>query len=126
MLIDWPAPPLLVHQLGRMAPGRGLHQLCQMCPKTSPPSIPSTASTSINAMAAVTVEDLIKPRMPSLAPQKLVFISKGLCEFGGLGFRTRVVPHTDRATPSPQHSSTAQPASLWLLCPHCWEVGSSR
>ncbi|XP_006509600.1 sodium/iodide cotransporter isoform X1 [Mus musculus] len=38
----------------------------------------STASTSINAMAAVTVEDLIKPRMPSLAPRKLVFISKGL------------------------------------------------
>uniref|UniRef100_A0A8I5Y1G6 Solute carrier family 5 member 5 n=1 Tax=Rattus norvegicus TaxID=10116 RepID=A0A8I5Y1G6_RAT len=47
----------------------------------------STASTSINAMAAVTVEDLIKPRMPGLAPRKLVFISKGLCEFGGLGFR---------------------------------------
>ncbi|XP_052608530.1 sodium/iodide cotransporter [Peromyscus californicus insignis] len=38
----------------------------------------STASTSINAMAAVTVEDLIKPRMPSLAPRKLVLISKGL------------------------------------------------
>ncbi|KAM9730208.1 sodium/iodide cotransporter [Dama dama] len=38
----------------------------------------STASTSINAMAAVTVEDLIKPRLPSLAPRRLVFISKGL------------------------------------------------
>ncbi|XP_034513940.1 sodium/iodide cotransporter [Ailuropoda melanoleuca] len=38
----------------------------------------STASTSINAMAAVTVEDLIKPRLPSLAPQRLVLISKGL------------------------------------------------
>ncbi|KAH0508420.1 Sodium/iodide cotransporter [Microtus ochrogaster] len=38
----------------------------------------STASTSINAMAAVTVEDLIKPRMPGLAPRKLVLISKGL------------------------------------------------
>ncbi|PNJ28496.1 sodium/iodide cotransporter [Pongo abelii] len=38
----------------------------------------STASTSINAMAAVTVEDLIKPRLRSLAPRKLVIISKGL------------------------------------------------
>ncbi|KAM6216844.1 sodium/iodide cotransporter [Rhynchocyon petersi] len=38
----------------------------------------STASTSINAMAAVTVEDLIKPRMPSLTPWRLVIISKGL------------------------------------------------
>ncbi|XP_073920649.1 sodium/iodide cotransporter [Castor canadensis] len=38
----------------------------------------STASTSINAMAAVTVEDLIKPRLPGLAPRKLVVISKGL------------------------------------------------
>ncbi|XP_004595851.1 sodium/iodide cotransporter [Ochotona princeps] len=38
----------------------------------------STASTSINAMAAVTVEDLIKPRLPDLAPRKLMFISKGL------------------------------------------------
>jgi hypothetical protein len=47
-----------------------------------PPRVPSTASTSINAMAAVTVEDLIKPRLPGLAPRKLVVISKGLCEFG--------------------------------------------
>ncbi|XP_016829467.1 sodium/iodide cotransporter isoform X3 [Cricetulus griseus] len=55
----------------------------------------STASTSINAMAAVTVEDLIKPRMPSLAPRKLVLISKGLCEFGGPGCGPRVVRHTN-------------------------------
>uniref|UniRef100_A0A8C0GDA3 Uncharacterized protein n=1 Tax=Chelonoidis abingdonii TaxID=106734 RepID=A0A8C0GDA3_CHEAB len=39
----------------------------------------STASTSINAMAAVTVEDLVKPNMPSLSPRKLTLISKGLC-----------------------------------------------
>ncbi|KAJ6652834.1 hypothetical protein lerEdw1_010614 [Lerista edwardsae] len=38
----------------------------------------STASTSINAMAAVTVEDLIKPNMPNLTPRKLTLISKGL------------------------------------------------
>uniref|UniRef100_A0A8C3S8G7 Solute carrier family 5 member 5 n=1 Tax=Chelydra serpentina TaxID=8475 RepID=A0A8C3S8G7_CHESE len=38
----------------------------------------STASTSINAMAAVTVEDLVKPNMPSLSPRKLTLISKGL------------------------------------------------
>uniref|UniRef100_A0A8D0GMP8 Solute carrier family 5 member 5 n=1 Tax=Sphenodon punctatus TaxID=8508 RepID=A0A8D0GMP8_SPHPU len=38
----------------------------------------STASTSINAMAAVTVEDLIKPNMPNLSPRKLTLISKGL------------------------------------------------
>ncbi|XP_054031251.1 sodium/iodide cotransporter [Dryobates pubescens] len=38
----------------------------------------STASTSINAMAAVTLEDLLKPRLPSLAPRRLALISKGL------------------------------------------------
>ncbi|XP_075393967.1 sodium/iodide cotransporter [Tenrec ecaudatus] len=38
----------------------------------------STASTSINAMAAVTVEDLIKPWMVNLAPRRLMVISKGL------------------------------------------------
>ncbi|CAH2293253.1 sodium iodide cotransporter [Pelobates cultripes] len=38
----------------------------------------STASTSINAMAAVTVEDLIKPRFPQISMKKLTFISKGL------------------------------------------------
>ncbi|XP_042650175.1 sodium/iodide cotransporter, partial [Tyto alba] len=38
----------------------------------------STASTSINAMAAVTVEDLVKPRMPTLSPRRLTLISKGL------------------------------------------------
>ncbi|NXB95213.1 SC5A5 protein, partial [Vidua chalybeata] len=40
----------------------------------------STASTSINAMAAVTVEDLVRPRLPALSPRKLTLISKGLCE----------------------------------------------
>ncbi|XP_063778986.1 sodium/iodide cotransporter [Pseudophryne corroboree] len=38
----------------------------------------STASTSINAMAAVTVEDLIKPKYPHIAVKKLILISKGL------------------------------------------------
>ncbi|XP_041336873.1 sodium/iodide cotransporter [Pyrgilauda ruficollis] len=38
----------------------------------------STASTSINAMAAVTVEDLVRPRLPALSPRRLTLISKGL------------------------------------------------
>nr|XP_014347292.1 PREDICTED: sodium/iodide cotransporter isoform X2 [Latimeria chalumnae] len=38
----------------------------------------STASTSINAMAAVTVEDIIKPNKPTLSPKKLAQISKWL------------------------------------------------
>ncbi|XP_072260801.1 sodium/iodide cotransporter [Pyxicephalus adspersus] len=38
----------------------------------------STASTSINAMAAVTVEDLIKPRMANIPVKTLIYISKGL------------------------------------------------
>ncbi|XP_068277050.1 sodium/iodide cotransporter [Nyctibius grandis] len=38
----------------------------------------STASTSINAMAAVTVEDLVKPRLPALSPRGLTLVSKGL------------------------------------------------
>ncbi|XP_069818405.1 sodium/iodide cotransporter isoform X2 [Dendropsophus ebraccatus] len=43
----------------------------------------STASTSINAMAAVTVEDLIKPRMPHISMKRLIIISKGLSLFYG-------------------------------------------
>ncbi|XP_021234699.1 sodium/iodide cotransporter, partial [Numida meleagris] len=43
----------------------------------------STASTSINAMAAVTVEDLVKPRLPTLSPRKLMLVSKGLSLFYG-------------------------------------------
>ncbi|KAM5194488.1 sodium/iodide cotransporter isoform 2-T2 [Mantella aurantiaca] len=38
----------------------------------------STASTSINAMAAVTVEDLIKPHNAQIPVKKLIYISKGL------------------------------------------------
>uniref|UniRef100_A0A6I8SXA9 Solute carrier family 5 member 5 n=1 Tax=Xenopus tropicalis TaxID=8364 RepID=A0A6I8SXA9_XENTR len=38
----------------------------------------STASTSINAMAAVTVEDLIRPKYPNISTKKLTLISKGL------------------------------------------------
>ncbi|KAM8874104.1 sodium/iodide cotransporter isoform 1-T4 [Spinachia spinachia] len=38
----------------------------------------STASTSINAMAAVTMEDLLKPRLRLVTQKKLILISKGL------------------------------------------------
>ncbi|KAM4706701.1 sodium/iodide cotransporter isoform 1-T2 [Discoglossus pictus] len=38
----------------------------------------STVSTSINAMAAVTVEDLIKPYKPNITMKNLTLISKGL------------------------------------------------
>ncbi|XP_059494538.1 sodium/iodide cotransporter isoform X2 [Stegostoma tigrinum] len=37
----------------------------------------STVSTSINAMAACTVEDVIKPRLKVLTERKLILISKG-------------------------------------------------
>ncbi|CAO2612507.1 Sodium/iodide cotransporter, partial [Lemmus lemmus] len=67
----------------------------------------STASTSINAMAAVTVEDLIKPRMPGLAPRKLILISKGLWLLHGDGRHqwasTRCL-HAGDAAPSLQHT----------------------
>ncbi|KAG7282796.1 hypothetical protein CRUP_012185 [Coryphaenoides rupestris] len=43
----------------------------------------STASTSINAMAAVTMEDLLKPRLQNLPDKKLLLISKGLSLFYG-------------------------------------------
>uniref|UniRef100_A0A3P9CP42 Solute carrier family 5 member 8 n=1 Tax=Maylandia zebra TaxID=106582 RepID=A0A3P9CP42_9CICH len=43
----------------------------------------STVSTSINAMAAVTMEDLIKPRI-KLSEKKLLLISKGLSVFFGI------------------------------------------
>ncbi|TNN28780.1 Sodium/iodide cotransporter [Liparis tanakae] len=39
----------------------------------------STASTSINAMAAVTMEDLLKPRLFLMSQEKLILLSKGLC-----------------------------------------------
>lgn len=53
---------------------------------------PSTASTSINAMAAVTVEDIIKPRLPRLAPRRLMVVSKGLCELRGPGWGAKAAP----------------------------------
>ncbi|KAG7230675.1 hypothetical protein INR49_025392 [Caranx melampygus] len=39
----------------------------------------STASTSINAMAAVTMEDLLRPHLVQMSQKKLILISKGLC-----------------------------------------------
>jgi len=38
----------------------------------------STVSSSINALAAVTVEDLIKPRFKSLSEKSLSWISQGM------------------------------------------------
>ncbi|KAM8763689.1 sodium/iodide cotransporter [Rhynchonycteris naso] len=65
--------PLLVLDIFKDLPGvPGLFLACAYSGTLS------TASTSINAMAAVTVEDLIKPWLPNLAPQRLVIISKGL------------------------------------------------
>nr|XP_060633218.1 sodium-coupled monocarboxylate transporter 1-like [Anolis sagrei ordinatus] len=43
----------------------------------------STVSSSINALAAVTVEDLIKPYFKSLTEKKLSWISKGMSLFYG-------------------------------------------
>lgn len=40
----------------------------------------STASTSINAMAAVTMEDLLRPRLVHMTQKKLILISRGLCQ----------------------------------------------
>uniref|UniRef100_A0A8C6JAD9 Uncharacterized protein n=1 Tax=Melopsittacus undulatus TaxID=13146 RepID=A0A8C6JAD9_MELUD len=65
--------PYLVLDIFKTSPGvPGLFLACAYSGTLS------TASTSINAMAAVTVEDLIKPRLPTLAPQRLTLISKGL------------------------------------------------
>ncbi|RXM98394.1 Sodium/iodide cotransporter [Acipenser ruthenus] len=44
----------------------------------------STASTSINAMAAVTMEDILKPRLHNVSQKRLVLISKGLSLFYGV------------------------------------------
>ncbi|XP_033477118.2 sodium/iodide cotransporter [Epinephelus lanceolatus] len=45
----------------------------------------STASTSINAMAAVTMEDLLRPHLRHLTQKKLILISKGLSFLYGVG-----------------------------------------
>ena len=39
----------------------------------------STVSTSINAMAAVTMEDLLRPHLVNISQKKQILISKGLC-----------------------------------------------
>ncbi|XP_078279690.1 sodium/iodide cotransporter-like [Rhinoraja longicauda] len=44
----------------------------------------STVSTSINAMAAVTLEDIIKPRVKAWSEKRLILVSKGLSLFYGL------------------------------------------
>ena len=38
----------------------------------------STVSSSINALAAVTMEDLVKPRFPSLSEKSLSWVSQGM------------------------------------------------
>uniref|UniRef100_A0A3Q3EBA3 Solute carrier family 5 member 5 n=1 Tax=Labrus bergylta TaxID=56723 RepID=A0A3Q3EBA3_9LABR len=45
----------------------------------------STASTSINAMAAVMMEDLLRPHLVHVSQKKLVLISKGLSLLCGAG-----------------------------------------
>uniref|UniRef100_A0A3B4ZAC2 Solute carrier family 5 member 5 n=1 Tax=Stegastes partitus TaxID=144197 RepID=A0A3B4ZAC2_9TELE len=45
----------------------------------------STASTSINAMAAVTMEDLLRPHLLHMSQKKLVLVSKGLSFLYGVG-----------------------------------------
>ncbi|KPP61035.1 hypothetical protein Z043_120912, partial [Scleropages formosus] len=51
----------------------------------------STASTSINAMAAVTVEDLLKPRFADISQKRLMLISKALSLTYGTGCITVAV-----------------------------------
>ncbi|XP_028259842.1 sodium/iodide cotransporter [Parambassis ranga] len=45
----------------------------------------STASTSINAMAAVTMEDLLHPHLRHMSQKKLILLSKGLSFLYGIG-----------------------------------------
>ncbi|XP_028299390.1 sodium/iodide cotransporter isoform X3 [Gouania willdenowi] len=45
----------------------------------------STASTSINAMAAVTMEDLLKPHLCHMTQKKLILISRGFSFLYGVG-----------------------------------------
>ncbi|XP_040896453.1 sodium/iodide cotransporter [Toxotes jaculatrix] len=45
----------------------------------------STASTSINAMAAVTMEDLLRPHLVHMTQKKLILVSKGLSFLYGVG-----------------------------------------
>ncbi|XP_019904920.1 sodium/iodide cotransporter isoform X2 [Esox lucius] len=45
----------------------------------------STASTSINAMAAVTMEDLFKPHLANMSQKRLILISRGLSFMYGGG-----------------------------------------
>uniref|UniRef100_A0A3B4YST0 Solute carrier family 5 member 5 n=1 Tax=Seriola lalandi dorsalis TaxID=1841481 RepID=A0A3B4YST0_SERLL len=45
----------------------------------------STASTSINAMAAVTMEDLLRPHLVHMTQKKLILLSKGLSFLYGVG-----------------------------------------
>nr|XP_046149097.1 sodium/iodide cotransporter isoform X2 [Oncorhynchus gorbuscha] len=45
----------------------------------------STASTSINAMAAVTMDDLLKPTLANMSQKKLILISRGLSFMYGAG-----------------------------------------
>ncbi|KAJ0065024.1 hypothetical protein NL108_001014, partial [Boleophthalmus pectinirostris] len=45
----------------------------------------STASTSINAMAAVTMEDILRPHLPNITQSNLVLVSKALSLLYGVG-----------------------------------------
>uniref|UniRef100_A0A8C0BJ86 Solute carrier family 5 member 5 n=1 Tax=Buteo japonicus TaxID=224669 RepID=A0A8C0BJ86_9AVES len=101
--------PYLVLDIFKTSPGvPGLFLACAYSGTLS------TASTSINAMAAVTVEDLVKPRLPTVSPRRLTLISKGLCEWardrggpGGMGCHTACFGHCD-----------VTPVSLFLMTSH--------
>lgn len=73
---------------------------CNSCLLLAPP-IPSTASTSINAMAAVTMEDILKPRLHNVSQKRLVLISKGLCEFHVTATRCLKSTHQSEFTDNP-------------------------
>uniref|UniRef100_A0A8C6PYE0 Solute carrier family 5 member 5 n=1 Tax=Nothobranchius furzeri TaxID=105023 RepID=A0A8C6PYE0_NOTFU len=51
----------------------------------------STVSTSINAMAAVTLEDVLRPHLLHMTQKKLILVSKGLSILYGIGCITVAV-----------------------------------
>lgn len=114
--------------LQQVSPGGKRWPVPEGRPPLCMPLFQHCVHTSINAMAAVTVEDLIKPRLPSLAPRRLVIISKGSVRGWGtwVGDWGQPPPLTEPSPSSYSAHLRLQLVSPWQLCRPYWGAVSSR
>ncbi|XP_065070595.1 sodium-coupled monocarboxylate transporter 1-like [Rhopilema esculentum] len=74
---DQVIPYFVVHKLSHLTGVPGLYTACLFSGALS------TASSGLNSLTAVTVEDIVKPRYPDMSASKMMLVSKLIaCAFG--------------------------------------------